>query len=104
MNEIATQATYASALERLSNALSMETGSKTYLKLDKTGVWLFGEDECEVESGSEWAVNPSRITAGFIAWQDGVKLGEEMRLITDDPLRVDELHDVGAGNGPGAGG
>lgn len=48
------------------------------LKMDKTGHWVFGADQTEVEDGSEWAVNPFSFVHGYIAWGDGEVLGETM--------------------------
>jgi len=48
------------------------------LKMDKTGHWVFGADQTEVEDDSKWAVNPFSFVHGFIAWGDGEVLGEKM--------------------------
>ena len=48
------------------------------LKMDKTGHWVFGEDQTEVEDDAPWAVNPFSFVHGFIAWGDGEVLGEKM--------------------------
>ena len=48
------------------------------LKMDKTGHWVFGADQTEVEDDSLWAVNPFSFIHGFIAWGDGEVLGEKM--------------------------
>ena len=37
------------------------------LKMDKTGHWVFGADQTEVEDDSTWAVNPFSFVHGFIA-------------------------------------
>jgi hypothetical protein len=46
--------------------------------MDKTGHWVFGADQTEVEDDSTWAVNPFSFVHGFIAWGDGEVLGEKM--------------------------
>ena len=56
------------------------------LKMDRTGHWVFGADQTEVEGGSHWAVNPFSFVHGFIAWGDGEVLGERMASVSD-PLR-----------------
>lgn len=76
-------------------------GDENYLKLAKTGVWMYGADEIDVEEGSEWAIDPNSFTAGFIAWEPdnnkpAEKLGEEMRPATDPPILRADLPDVGA--------
>jgi len=54
------------------------TGGTVILKMDKTGHWVFGADQTEVEDGSTWAVNPFSFVHGYIAWGDGEVLGEKM--------------------------
>jgi hypothetical protein len=71
------------AVATLSTALrSLEQGAGTsgvvILKMDKTGHWVFGADQTEVEDDSTWAVNPFSFVHGFIAWGDGEVLGEKM--------------------------
>jgi hypothetical protein len=48
------------------------------LKMDKTGHWVFGADQTEVEDDATWAINPFSFVHGFIAWGDGEVLGEKM--------------------------
>ena len=48
------------------------------LKMDKTGSWVFGADQTEVEDDATWAVNPFSFVHGVIAWGDGEVLGEKM--------------------------
>ena len=48
------------------------------LKMDKTGEWVFGADQTEVQEGSTWAINPLSFVHGFIAWGDGEVLAEKM--------------------------
>jgi hypothetical protein len=35
------------------------------LKMDRTGHWVFGADQTEVEDGSHWAVNPFLVRPRF---------------------------------------
>ena len=53
------------------------------LKMDKTGTWVFGADQTEVEDDSTWAVNPFSFVHGFIAWGDGEVLGEKMVPVSE---------------------
>lgn len=55
------------------------------LKMDKTGHWVFGADQTEVEDDSIWAVNPFSFVHGFIAWGEGTVLAEKMAPV-QDPL------------------
>ena len=48
------------------------------MKMDKTGHWVFGADQTEVEDGSLWAINPYSFVHGYICWGDGEVLGEKM--------------------------
>ena len=48
------------------------------LKMDKTGHWVFGADQTEIETDALWAINPFSFVHGFIAWGDGEVLGEKM--------------------------
>lgn len=72
--------TLSTALKRL----EVEVGPSgvVILKMDKTGHWVFGSDQTEVEDGSKWAVNPFSFVHGFIAWGPGEVLGEKMVPIT----------------------
>ena len=61
-------------------ALEVEVGPSgvVIIKMDKTGHWVFGADQTEVEEGSKWAINPFSFVHGFIAWGPGEVLGEKM--------------------------
>ena len=60
------------------------------LKMDKTGHWVFGADQTEVEEGSTWAVNPFSFVHGFIAWGDGEVLGEKMVSVSEPLPETDD--------------
>lgn len=71
------------AVSSLSTALRSITtdvgpGGVVILKMDKTGHWVYGADQTEVEDDATWAVNPFSFVHGFIAWGDGEVLGEKM--------------------------
>ena len=53
------------------------------IKMDKTGHWVFGADQTEVEGDSTWAVNPFSFIHGYIAWGDGEVLGEKMVSVSE---------------------
>ena len=53
------------------------------LKMDKTGHWVFGADQTEVEDDSVWAVNPFSFVHGYIAWGDGEVLAEKMVSVSE---------------------
>lgn len=72
-------------------ALSTDVGPAgvVILKMDKTGHWVFGADQTEVESDSTWAVNPFSFVHGFIAWGDGEVLGEKMASVSQPLPELD---------------
>ena len=65
------------------------SGGTVILKMDKTGHWVFGADQTEVDDDATWAVNPYSFIHGFIAWGGddtpaaGTVLGEMMTSISD---------------------
>ncbi len=70
---VASLATSLRAIEK-----DVGPGGVVILKMDKTGHWVFGADQTEVEDDSTWAVNPFSFVHGYIAWGDGEVLGETM--------------------------
>lgn len=73
-------------------ALETEVGAAgvVILKMDKTGHWVFGADQTEVDDGSTWAVNPFSFVHGFIAWGDGEVLGEKMVSVSQPLPELEE--------------
>lgn len=59
------------------------------LKMDKTGHWVFGADQTEVEDDSTWAVNPFSFVHGYIAWGEGEVLAEKMAPVTQPLPELD---------------
>ncbi len=59
------------------------------LKMDKTGHWVYGADQTEIEDDSTWAVNPFSFVHGFIAWGDGEVLGEKMVSVSQPLPELD---------------
>jgi hypothetical protein len=58
--------------------------------MDKTGHWVFGADQTEVESDSTWAVNPFSFVHGYIAWGDGEVLAEKMVSVSEPLPEMDD--------------
>ena len=81
------------SVQSLSTALrSLETESSAgsaILKMDRTGHWVYGAGENEVEAESTWAVNPFSFVHGFICWGEGEVLGEKMVGITQPLPELD---------------
>ena len=83
------------AISTLSTALKSISSSAgpvgvVILKMDKTGHWVFGADQTEVEDDSTWAVNPFSFVHGFIAWGDGEVLGEKMVAVSQPLPEIDD--------------
>ena len=104
MNDIVTfgNAKLPSA-QNLSQALrSLESSvggsGMAILKMDKTGHWVFGADQTEVEDDSTWAINPFSFVHGYIAWGEGDVLGEKMVPVAD-PLPEMDVAPPGAKRG-----
>jgi len=80
-------ASLSSALRSLENDVS--PAGVAILKMDKTGHWVFGADQTEVEDDATWAVNPFSFIHGFIAWGDGDVLGEKMVSVSQPLPELD---------------
>lgn len=59
------------------------------IKMDKTGHWVYGAEQTEVDSESTWAINPFSFLHGFIAWGDGEVLGEKMVSVSQPLPELD---------------
>ena len=82
------------ALAEVQSDLDVSAGGN-YLKLDKkTGYWVFGAQENEVQEGSEWAINPLALKTGFIAWGKGEVAAKHTRAIGNALLLASELPPV----------
>lgn len=89
-----------STLSSALRALEKDVGPSgtVILKMDKTGHWVFGADQTEVEDDATWAINPYSFVHGFIAWGDGEVLGEKMASVTQ-PLPELDAAPAGAKRG-----
>jgi hypothetical protein len=76
----------STALQSLKNIADVGT---VIIKMDKTGHWVFGADQTEVEDDSTWAVNPFSFVHGYIAWGDGEVLGEKMVSVSQPLPELD---------------
>jgi hypothetical protein len=82
------------SVKSLSSALrSIESSASAtgmaILKMDKTGHWVFGADQTEVEDDSLWAINPFSFVHGYIAWGDGEVLSEKMVSVAEPLPELD---------------
>lgn len=77
-------------------AANVQTGGGTpYLRLLKSGAYVYGPENIEIEEGSLWAVNPFSIQHGFACWSDGELLGEQMFPFNAQLPNPDTLPDYG---------
>ena len=83
-----------SSLSTSLRALEKDVGpaGNVILKMDKTGHWVFGADQTEVEAESLWAINPFSFIHGFIAWGDGEVLGEKMVGVSEPLPELEVAH------------
>lgn len=110
MNEVATRPTTGFGLinredlaKSLNNAaVSMPSvgGDHAYLKMlskgRDSGTWVYGQEDTEVEPDSLWALNPTSIKHGYVAWDSNaggppvqeVMVPALMRLPSKDSLPV----------------
>ena len=72
----------AAALRSNTQAVAGLDG-QVILKMDKTGHWVYGADQTEIDKDGLWAVNPFSFTHGYIAWGEGEVLAEKMVPITE---------------------
>ena len=90
------------SVQSLSGALraikSDVQGGTVILKMDKTGHWVFGADQTEVEDDSLWAANPFSFVHGYIAWGNGEVLAEKLVPVSE-PLPELEPAPSGAQRG-----
>ena len=91
------------AVSSLSTALravakDVQSTGSVIIKMDRTGHWVGGADQTEVEEDSTWAVNPFSFVHGFIAWGDGEVLAEKMVSVTQ-PLPELDVAPPGAKKG-----
>jgi len=91
-----TVSSLATSLRSIAN--DVEPAGVVILKMDKTGHWVFGADQTEVEDEATWAVNPFSFVHGFIAWGDGEVLGEKMASVSQ-PLPELDIAPPGAKKG-----
>jgi hypothetical protein len=86
-----------------SRSSTVIAGGRPLMRLLKSGVWVFGQQDEPVQLGSEWAINPKSIQHGWSCWTNNpdpkVKnelLGEHMAPIRErkplmpEPVRGNE--------------
>ena len=51
---------------------AVDAGQTNYLKFTKTGDWIYGRDDDQVDPDEVIAVNPASFTIGWQGWRDGM--------------------------------
>jgi len=92
--------TTGNAVQAMQKALQTQTVQASdipFLRLIKSGEWIYGADDIDVEEGSKWAVNVASFGMGFQAWNKISELvGEEIAPLDAPPILRSDLEDVGA--------
>ena len=75
----------AQSLSQALRSIEADVGpvGSVILKMDKTGHWVYGADQTEVEKETLWAINPYSFVHGYIAWGTGEVLAEKMVPISE---------------------
>ena len=94
-NLVASQEDMVKALAAATQTIQQESpAGLSFLKLNKVGYWVYGEDLLDIEEDSLWAVNPASFGMGYIAWEDSKKIGESMASIYGQPVVESSLPQV----------
>ena len=83
-----------SDLEAVTETIATTDGLP-FLRLLKSGEWVYGSDDVPVEEGSLWALSPTSVQTGFCAWGKGDLLGEVMAATGQPRVLKSDLPDVG---------
>lgn len=70
-------------------------GGIPFLRLLKSGRWVYGAENIELEEASEWAINPYSIQHGYACWGEGELLDERMVPMNQPPPPQADLPDLG---------
>lgn len=110
MNEVATRSMGTGLISRedlakaLGNAaMSMPSvgGDKQFLKMDRgNGDWLYGQEETLVEKDALWALDPTSLRHGWVAWDTnggGAPVQEIMVPVTRPLPALESLPPLGMG-------
>lgn len=88
---------YRKALQTAQNFAPV-VGNTPFLRMLKgDGTWVYGAKDTEVQPGSRWAINPTTLEIGYVAWnpKGGKPLGKQMRSIFMPPILPSELPALG---------
>lgn len=97
MNLPTTVSTAVNAMQAAIQTQAVNSTDMPFLRLLKSGEWVYGSDDIDMEEGSQWAVNTASFGMGFQAWSsDGELEGEEIAPLTSPPILHSDLENVGA--------
>jgi hypothetical protein len=82
-NDFATKLMAGIAQSRATTQIG--AGGKPILRLLKDGIWVFGQNNEEVQEGSQWVVNPMSLAHGWVCWLDSQIVGQVMVSMAADP-------------------
>lgn len=89
----------ATGLQTVGMNLQSSGSAMPILRLMKSGLFVYGQENIEVEEGSEWAVNPYSIEHGWACWNSDPNvselLGEVLVPFNVRPPAEDDLPDYG---------
>jgi len=84
-----------------SRAQTIVAGGKPFFRMGRSGAFIFGQSNEEVQEGSRWAVNIMTMSHGWSCWVDGgpnqanALAGEVMTVMTNPlPPRPDPIGDA----------
>ena len=77
-----------------------------FLKLSQDGgIWLYGQENIDVEEGSHWVIDPNQFSLGWVCWSDPKvtgkkteKLGEVMSNFRNPPEMPPTDHSASGGS------
>lgn len=88
-------------LQNVKASTTVKGGDGALLRLLKSGIWVYGAENVEVQEGSLWAINPMSIKHGSVAWTDypgnrkNEIVGEVMVSAFEKKPTITSLPDVG---------
>ncbi len=82
-------------LANVNSNLQGGSGGVPFLRLLKSGYYVYGQENIEIEVSSIWAINPYSMQHGYACWGDGELFGEQMVPFNQPLPPRSELPDYG---------
>ena len=90
------QKALVTAADAFEDQASQVQRGQSYAKFTKDGRYVYGAEECQVDSEEEWAVNITAISRGWICWVNNKPVDERLVPISSGrDVQFDELPDHG---------